>query len=617
VGRLALIFLVPATLLGILEGVLLVAGAGNSTNFFVKVNGGDFYTGNDKFIWQFYSARNVSRPDLFLLPAKKQPGAVRIFVLGESAAMGTPNPAFSFGRILEVMLRRRYPNKQFEVINAAMRGINSHVILPIARDCARHDPDLFIVYAGNNEVIGLHCPEPNSWLLGQNLALLRGTQWLKSTRAGQCFRSLVEGRPSASAPETHEMEYFRKVRLPPRDRRRQAVDDNFRANLEDVCKVARQAGAKVILSTVAVNLKDCPPLGSLHRADLADRDKRSWEEIYGRAIKAEAEGRREEALQQYRVAERLDDQFAELHFCLARCALAVGDLPEARREFSLARDWDALQFRADNRINALIRLVGGGQSMRTKEGDKVGQMGKASRGLILVDAEKAFAESELSEQGIPGEKLFREHVHPTFDGDYLLARTIYPAVVLALTDRLGPSSAAELPSRKECAEELAFSPWDEISAATAAKDLTVRPPFTDQVDHDQQQARLELAIKELRASFGDAEIRQALEMYRQAIERRPNDWRLRFNLGKFYQALSRPMEAVENFRAVVSRFTSFQPMHVILGQALGQAGQLDEAMQQFEGVLRIDPKNASAREGVAWVQALKKRQPNNGLGTTR
>ena len=35
-----------------------------------------------------------------------------------------------------------------------MTAINSHAVLPIARECARHEGDLWIVYMGNNEMIG-------------------------------------------------------------------------------------------------------------------------------------------------------------------------------------------------------------------------------------------------------------------------------------------------------------------------------------------------------------------------------------------------------------------------------------------------------------------------------
>ena len=47
--------------------------------------------------------------------------------------MGT-EPAFGFSRILERLLHHRYPDQAFEVINLAMRGINSHMIRRIAME---------------------------------------------------------------------------------------------------------------------------------------------------------------------------------------------------------------------------------------------------------------------------------------------------------------------------------------------------------------------------------------------------------------------------------------------------------------------------------------------------
>ena len=44
--------------------------------------------------------------------AEKPKGTFRIFVLGESAAMGDPDPAYAFSRYLEVMLRQRFPENE-------------------------------------------------------------------------------------------------------------------------------------------------------------------------------------------------------------------------------------------------------------------------------------------------------------------------------------------------------------------------------------------------------------------------------------------------------------------------------------------------------------------------
>ena len=64
------------------------------------------------------------------MKVRKPAGAFRIFVLGESAAMGDPEPAFGPARYLEMLLRDKYPDADFEIENVAFTAINSHVILP-------------------------------------------------------------------------------------------------------------------------------------------------------------------------------------------------------------------------------------------------------------------------------------------------------------------------------------------------------------------------------------------------------------------------------------------------------------------------------------------------------
>ena len=72
--------------------------------------------------------------------------------------MGDPDFAYGFSRYLQVMLRQRFPSMKFEIVNAGMVAINSHVILEMARQFADYKPDLFLVYAGSNEVVGPYGP---------------------------------------------------------------------------------------------------------------------------------------------------------------------------------------------------------------------------------------------------------------------------------------------------------------------------------------------------------------------------------------------------------------------------------------------------------------------------
>ena len=94
-------------------------------------------------------------------------------MLGGSAAQGSPDAAFSFGRILEKMLGHKYRDANFEVVNVSMAAINSYVVLEIAKDCAKYNPDLFLVYLGNNEVVGPYGPGTVFTPLLSNLNFIR------------------------------------------------------------------------------------------------------------------------------------------------------------------------------------------------------------------------------------------------------------------------------------------------------------------------------------------------------------------------------------------------------------------------------------------------------------
>ena len=336
---------IPFVLLVVLELILRVTGYGYSTSFFVPAGDGRTLAVNHRYGWQFFPRETATAPFPCFMSARKPEKTIRIFVLGESAALGTPDPAFGFSRILDVMLKRQYPERRFEIVNAAMWGINSHVILPIARECAGHDPDLFIIYMGNNEVVGLHAPEAGIFNLTPYLKVLRLAQRFKATKIGQLSEA-IRRKAGGSEGECQDMEFFRKRRLASDDPLRRAVRDNFEDNLADILKATGRSGAKTILCTVAVNLKDCPPLASLHRRDLSPADEAAWNRLYENGISAEAAGLYDKASVLFLEAAKLDDRFADLQYRLARCFFAGGQFEKAAVHYKLACDSDALQFRS-------------------------------------------------------------------------------------------------------------------------------------------------------------------------------------------------------------------------------------------------------------------------------
>ncbi len=417
--RLVAATLVPLLLLGALELALRVAGLGYPTSFFLpsKINGEDFYVTNDRFGFRFFPPAIARTPFALRMAAHKPAGTYRIFLFGESAAQGDPDPTFGVGRYLEALLRARFPGTDFEVVCTAMTAINSHAILPIARECRRRDGDLWIVYMGNNEIVGpfgagtVFGPQaPRLWVIRASLAA-------KATRIGQLLEQLA-GQAGASAAAQKSwggLSMFKDHQVRFDAPSRQRAYENFAGNLEDILRAARSAGVPVILSTVASNLKDCAPFASLHKPAFSGDEQSVWEHIYQAGIAAQAAGDHRKALKAFSEAAAVDSEFAELQFRLGVCELALTNLAEAKRDFEMARDYDALGFRADGPINRIIKQAAGRH---------------AQSGVCLADAAAALAAA--SPFGITGEELFYEHVHLNFDGNYRLARLFAEQVAARL-----------------------------------------------------------------------------------------------------------------------------------------------------------------------------------------
>src|ERR1700739_4990208 len=149
VTRIAFAIVAPALLLALTEGALRLFHVGYSTSLMepCTIHGHQSSCYNLFFAAPFFPPGMIKTPQFFSISPVKPLHTYRILVLGESAAMGDPDPAYSFSRYLEVMLRQRFPGTNFEVVNTGMVAINSHVSRIMARDLAEYQPDLYIVYA--------------------------------------------------------------------------------------------------------------------------------------------------------------------------------------------------------------------------------------------------------------------------------------------------------------------------------------------------------------------------------------------------------------------------------------------------------------------------------------
>ena len=575
-ARIALIFLAPTLVFGLLEIGLRLGGYGYPTGFFVRDNEvGDWKT-NMKFAWRFFPREIARTPQPSLLEASKPAGTCRVFVLGSSAALGMPDTSFNLARVLEVMLRERYPGVRFEVVPAALTAVNSNAVLPMARDCAALEPDAFVIYMGNNEVVGPYGPATVFAAYTPNLAVIRASLWLKSMRLGQAMGDLARRVAPPKSEKWLGMEMFQSNLVAADDPRLSATYDHYRANLEDICRAGRRAGAAVILSTVAVNLKDCPPFASLHRADLADDDLNRWESAYRTGTEYEAAGRPAEAVEGYRRALAIDDRHADLRFRLARCLAATGRWDEARTHYVAARDLDALRFRADGPINEIVRTVA--ERLRDE-------------GVRLVDAERLFGEALPAARGAPGEELFYEHVHMRFAGTWRLARAVLEQVEAAGLPalRAQPPPAGLPPSAEACARRLALTPYNEHIMADQMAQLTALPPFTRQLEHAERQRRAEASVAALRQSLTPQVLDQCVATYREALRLDPHFARAYMILGNVLSDQRRFAEAIPEYEEALRLWYDDEATHNNLAAALVKVGRLDDAIHHLEEALRLAP----------------------------
>src|SRR5579872_799516 len=247
---------IPVLLLGAIEGSFRLLNVGFPTDATVPctLKGHAAACYNLFFPAPFFPPGMIKTPQAYAIPAEKPQNTFRIFVLGESAAMGDPDPAYGFSRYLEVMLRQGYPAMKFEVVNTGSVAINSHVLLLIAEGLAKQRPDLFVIYSGNNEVVGPSGAGTALTGSGMSMPVIRGNVFVRSTRIGQLLTKV-----GTQKREWGGMEMFLDKQVRESSPLMKYTYANFEQNLRDTVRVAQRSGARVIVSTVATNLKDCAP----------------------------------------------------------------------------------------------------------------------------------------------------------------------------------------------------------------------------------------------------------------------------------------------------------------------------------------------------------------------
>jgi tetratricopeptide (TPR) repeat protein len=559
---------------GLLEGGLRLAGFGYPTTFLLRdtIGGTPILRDNPHFARRFFPPPLYRSPRPFALARAKPAQEYRVLVLGESAALGDPAPAFGFARILEVMLRERYPDRPIEVVNTAITAINSHAIREIARECARLEPDLFLIYMGNNEVVGPFGAGTVFHPSLQTPSAIRAQLLVKRTRLGQLADLGGRRLRRTESPARWEgMAMFLGHEVRASDPGLAAVYASFRRNLEDVVATAEGAGAQVLLSTLATNLKDQGPFAG---------------------------------------------QDAEQAYKEARDLYAQGKYEEAHGQFVRARDLDTLRFRADSAINGIIREVA------------------RARGTALLDAEAAFRRA--SPHGVPGDELLFEHVHMTFEGNHVIAREALEQIATLLPPKgSAPALSSEECARRlgltpwhrhkllrEVIDRVRRPPFEgrlgsaERRARLEAQARALRPLLGPSGLASAIEAVSSLAAGsrdwELHESFAElleaaGRMEQAIPEWQRVLEAVPHNHEAHGRLGVVFFKSGRPDEALARFEHARRLRPDVADSYNNLGAFHGGQGRWAEAEADYRRALSIDPRSHEALTNLASALATQGR----------
>ena len=202
------------------------------------------------------------------VPAAKAADTLRVYLLGGSAMAGLGfSPNVTVARHFERLLGECFPERRFEVVNLGIVALPLKKVKQLALDVlANGDPDLLVVYSGNNEFLELHARKYA--LVGAPLSK-RLSSRIANTNLYRLIRPPTEVRPedlvdlASNDARVSEERMVREVDVSPAEIR--AVHDAYEADLEAVARAAREAGVPLALMTVAANWewtgKAFPPEG--------------------------------------------------------------------------------------------------------------------------------------------------------------------------------------------------------------------------------------------------------------------------------------------------------------------------------------------------------------------
>ena len=420
--------LLPLIVLIFLELILRVSGYGDNLSLFITHPDKGFekyYVANPEIGKKYFRKMEYSAPpkDRFL---KNKPDDVfRIFVMGSSTVVGFPyDNNLMFSRILSERLRDAYPGKKIEMVNTAITAINSFTLADFMPQILNEKPDAILIYAGHNEFYGAFGLGSNEAVY-YNPTLIRMHLKLMNYRIYQLTVNTIDKVTSIFRTENKQRgtlmsRMVKDANIIYGSKTYNEGIDNFRANMSAILDRAKQKNVTVFISDLVSNLRDLKPFKSIPSDGLKGAD-----ELYNDAIKFEQQG----------------------------------DIQKAKENYLLARDYDCVRFRASSDINKMIKE--------------------------LADKYKAHFVPTLdlfnskSPNGIVGNNLLTEHVHPNITGQFLLSESFYKGITLSkiIANEVNKETEKDYKNFRMC---YGYSELDSLSGVHRITNLRYHWPYRDE-----------------------------------------------------------------------------------------------------------------------------------------
>lgn len=521
-----ILFLFPFFILFLIEVTLRILGYGENYNLFkdYSFSGKSYRVSNHDFGKKYFNNITYTTPMNELFLKAKPENAFRIFVIGSSTVVGFPySSGIMFPRILQERLQDCYPDKKIEVINTAMTAINSYTFYDKINEILAEKPDAILIYGGQNEFYG-------ALGVGSKEAL-GSIRWIKilhlkmmNFKIYQMIRNMIFGSQNLLKEEQQEEDHSSETLMHKIAENKSieyksqlylAAHDHYKKNMSAILRKARKKNVPVFFSELICNVKDLAPFGSIKEGNFPQAA-----EVYNNAISYVNEGNYE----------------------------------KAKDLFYFAKDLDCIRYRASEDINLIIKELT----------DKYN--------TFKIPMKTIFEKN--SPNGLIGNELLTEHVHPNIEGYFLMADAFYNSLVES--NIIGKLDSSYYKPSSWYRENWGYTELDSVYADILIRKLKAGWPFkpdsivnTFMKDYKAKDIIDSLAYQTVR--YEDIKLESSHK-----------------KLAQYYIIHNQPSKAYKEYLSAIKINPFDVNSYTEAGEILLQSGKINEALNLFLSSLEIN-----------------------------